>query len=55
MAVIVVFMLMPERADSWDPDTHAFIEEHLYKEQGAVGRWASEQQDLRRKCNGLVQ
>jgi hypothetical protein len=36
MAVIAVFMLMPERADSWDPATHAFIEEHLYKEQGQL-------------------
>ena len=33
-AVLVLSMLMPGRAYSWDPATHAYIEEHLYKKRG---------------------
>jgi hypothetical protein len=36
MAVLVMSMLMPGRAHSWDPATHAYIEEHLYKKQGQL-------------------
>jgi hypothetical protein len=36
MAVIVMSMLLPGRAHSWDPATHAYIEEHFYKKQGQL-------------------
>jgi hypothetical protein len=36
MAVLVVPMLLPGTAWSWDPATHAYIEEHLYKKQGLM-------------------
>lgn len=36
MILLVVLMLMPGQAYSWDPATHAYIEEHLYKEQGQL-------------------
>ena len=34
MAVFVISILMPVRVHSWNPATHAYIEEHLYKKQG---------------------
>jgi hypothetical protein len=36
MAVLVLSMLLPRRAHSWDPATHAYIEEHLYKKHGQL-------------------
>lgn len=36
IVVLVMSMLIPGRAHSWDPATHAYIEEHLYKKQGQL-------------------
>ena len=36
IAALIVPMLLPGRAHSWDPATHAFIEEQLYKKRGQV-------------------
>ena len=36
MAVLVLSMVVPGRAYSWDPATHAYIEEHLYKKRGQL-------------------
>ncbi len=36
MAVLVMSLLIPRRVHSWDPATHAYIEEHLYKKQGQL-------------------
>ncbi len=40
MAVVVVSIVMPGRVHSWDAATHAYIEEHLYKEQGHLNEAA---------------
>jgi hypothetical protein len=36
MAVLVVPMLLPGNARSWDPATHAYIEEQLHKKRGQL-------------------
>lgn len=36
IAVVLLSTVIPGRAYSWDPATHAYIEEHLYKKRGQL-------------------